>query len=323
MSSEPELRQLRTFVAVAEELHFTHAAERLNLAQQSLSAQIRRLEERLGVELFERTTRRVELTEAGRTLLSHALPLLAAANRAWDEVSRVGRGETGTMSVSYAPTARQEVLPQILAEVHHRYPGMEVKSCETWWGRDAITSGLSDVAIIRGGIPDQPELQSAPLMESRLGLVLGSNHPFSGLDLITVEQVAAMALVIPARRFSPGFHDAIVGVLRTRGFSGEVIEYENLGSRFLLDDESACAHICSGDAFGFGFQGQYPELPPELVWIPIEPTLCVPMNMCWNQNADAVVRNFVASAIDVARREHWLGEETPAQQPQDWLATVA
>lgn len=304
MSSEPELRQLRTFVALAEELHFTRAAERLNLAQQSLSAQIRKLEERLGVELFERTTRRVELTDAGRTLLSHAMPLLASATRAWEEVARAGSGESGVLSVSYAPTAREEVLPRILEEVHRRHPHLKVKSCETWWGRDAVTSDLADIAIVRGPIPPDLDLEGTTLMESRLGLVLGSGHPAAGRDVLAVQQLADSALVIPARRFSPGFHDAILEVLRGRGFSGEVIEYENLGSRFLLDDESACAHICSGRAFGIGFEGQYRELPPELVWIPVEPALFVPLNLCW-RHPSPMIRNFITAAIDVARHEHW------------------
>lgn len=318
MSSEPELRQLRTFVALAEELHFGRAAERLNLAQQSLSAQIRKLEARLGVELFERTTRRVELTEAGRTLLSHAMPLLASATRAWEEVARVGSGETGVLSVSYAPTAREEVLPRILEEVHRRHPYLKIKSCETWWGRDAVTSDLADVAIVRGAVPEELDMEGVTLMESRLGLVLGAEHPLAGLDVIEVEEMEPTALVIPARRFSPGFHDTILEALRTRGFSGGVIEYENLGSRFLLDDESAVASICSGIAFGIGFEGQYKALPPELVWIPVQPALYVPLNMCWH-HANAMIRNFVTTAMEVARSEGWHRAE-PAAEPDiaDW-----
>lgn len=317
MSAEPELRQLRTFVAVAEELHFTRAAERLNLAQQALSAQIRKLEERLGVELFERTTRHVELTDAGRTLLSHAMPILAAASRAWEEVSRTGSGEAGQLSVSYAPTARQKVLPEILAEVHRRYPRLEIKSCELWWGRDAVTSGLADVAIIRGPAPEDPEIAGVTILESVLGIILGAGHELAGADAIRVPQLAGAALEIPARRFSPGFHDAIVEALASRGFAGEVFEYENLGSRFLLDDEAACAQIVSGRAFGIGFENQYAVLPPELVWVPIEPALRVPMTMCWRQGASAVVQTFVGAALDVMRRHGWTD---PASTPDTILS---
>jgi len=306
MFNEPELRQLRTFVVVAEELHFTRAAERLNLAQQALSAQIRKLEERLGVELFDRTTRRVELTDAGRTLLSHAMPLLASASRAWEEVARVGLGDAGQISISYAPTARREVLPAILDEIHRRYPRLDVKSCELWWGRDAITSGMADVAITRGPGPDDPEIRSAALMQSRIGVILGSDHALAGRREIQMEELAGTALEIQARRFSPPFHDAIVDALRSGGFDGEVIEYENLGSRFLLDDPSAMQAICSGVAFGFGFENQYPVLPPELVWIRVEPPLFVPLTICWRETSGAPVRNFVDVALDLANQRGWL-----------------
>jgi DNA-binding transcriptional LysR family regulator len=306
MTNEPELRHLRTFVAVAEELHFTRAAERLNLTQQSLSSQIHKLEERLGVELFDRSTRRVELTDAGRTLLSHAMPLLASATRAWEDVGRTGLGEVGQLSVSYAPTARQIVLPEILAEVHRRYPRLDVKSCELWWGRDAITSGLADLAIIRGSVYDNPDIRGATLLQSRMGIVLGADHPLAGHPQIAVDEIADGPLEIQARRFSPGFYDAILSALQSRGFQGGTIEYENLGSRFLLDDQDALENICSGRAIGFGFENQYPSLPPELVWIVIEPALYVPMTICWNENAGAPVQNFVSVALEVARRSGWL-----------------
>jgi DNA-binding transcriptional LysR family regulator len=104
MSVHLELRHLRAFVAVAEELHFTRAARRLHLAQQALSAQIRQLEDELGTQLFERTTRSVELTEAGRTLLAHAVPILASISAAWEQTAQTGAGEIGRLAVCYTPT---------------------------------------------------------------------------------------------------------------------------------------------------------------------------------------------------------------------------
>jgi DNA-binding transcriptional LysR family regulator len=178
-----------------------------------------------------------------------------------------------------------EVLPKILAEVHERYPRLEVKSAEIWWGRDAVTSGLADIAIIRGPVPEDAEITGATLMESRIGVVIGSDHPLAGEETVAVADVDG-ALEIPARRFSPGFHDAILEVMHSRGFTGEVSEYENLGARFLLDDEAACAHIVSGTAFGIGFEGQYSVLPPELVWVPVGPPLYVPMNICFREAGD-------------------------------------
>jgi DNA-binding transcriptional LysR family regulator len=315
---EPELRHLRTFVAAAEELHFTRAAEKLHMAQQALSAQIRTLEATLGVKLFDRTTRRMELTDPGRTLLAHAMPLLASASRAWDEVARAGAGEVGQVSVSYAPTARREILPRLLREFHHQYPRLEVRTCEVWWGAEAIIEGIADVAITRAPVPEDSDLLSVAIADSVLGVVLGSTHPLAHDDAVAVERLDTEAIELPARRFSPDFHDLILATFRSRGFAGPVYEFENLGSSFLLGDPGACAEIASGRAFGFGFENQYPALPPDLVWRRIEPTLSVPMNMCWHRSAAAPVQNFVAVALDVARAEGWQRDHVaqPARTPR-------
>jgi DNA-binding transcriptional LysR family regulator len=132
MSTGIELRHLRAFVAVAEELHFTRAAARLHLAQQALSTQIRQLEDELGTPLFHRTTRRVELTDAGRTLLLHAGPILASVSAAFQQTQRAGSGELGTLSIAYTPTVAEETLPPLIAAVHDRLPDVRVRTCEMW-----------------------------------------------------------------------------------------------------------------------------------------------------------------------------------------------
>lgn len=306
MASEPELRQLRAFVAVAEELHFTRAAERLNMAQQALSAQIRNLEARLGVELFVRSTRKVELTDAGRTLLDHAVSLLAAVSRACEEVAQVGAGEIGQISISYAPTARRDILPRLLGEFHQRYPRIEVHTCEVFMGSEVVSKAIVDVAITRAAPRPDSDLAAAPVCESLLGIVLGAGHPLARRESVRGEDLAGQTLQISARRLSPEFYDLIVGLLNRRGFAGPVHEYENLGPNFILDDESACEAISSCRSFGVGFENQYNYLPPQLVWRPLEPSLRVPLNMCWQQGARPAVANFVSVALEVARGAGWL-----------------
>src|SRR3982751_859397 len=99
----PDLRQLRTFVAVAEELNFTRAAERLHLAQQAVSRSVAQLERELGVELLERTTREVALTAAGAALLSDGRDVVASADAAFERASAVGRGTAGTVRIGVTP----------------------------------------------------------------------------------------------------------------------------------------------------------------------------------------------------------------------------
>src|SRR3954470_16761966 len=117
-----ELRHLRYFVAVAEELHFSRAARRLHLAQPPLSRQIKQLEDDLGVRLLERTKRRVELTAAGRVFLDDARRLLSQADEAVAAARRVGRGETGRLAVGFIGSATYGVLPEILRVFHRRFP---------------------------------------------------------------------------------------------------------------------------------------------------------------------------------------------------------
>ena len=306
MNNEPELRQLRSFVVVAEELHFTRAAERLNLAQQALSSQIRSLEQRLGVSLFDRSTRRVELTEAGRALLAHAMPLLASATRAWEAVASASTGETAHIRVSYAPTARREILPAILQEVHRRHPKLEVTTCELWGGGNAVRSGMVDVAIMRGDAPPDSGLVGMRLYDSPLGVILPASHPLAKTETVAVEELGEMPVELPTRHFNTSFHDAVLASLRSRGYEGDVFEYENFGSSFLLGDDGAQTRIRSGRSFGIGFHGQYDSLPAEFVLLWVEPVLYLPMNMCWQETAGPGVLNFTQAAQSVAEQLKWL-----------------
>src|SRR5213076_2095932 len=121
-----ELRHLRYFVAVAEELHFGRAAQRLHIAQPPLSQQIRRLEGDLGVSLFDRTNRRVALTDAGRAFLGEARLTLAQAERATQVASRAARGEIGQLIIGYMASAELNVFPRLLPVFRKRHPGIDL-----------------------------------------------------------------------------------------------------------------------------------------------------------------------------------------------------
>src|SRR3954451_15068172 len=112
--STPDLRRLGYFVAVAEDRNFTRAAERLHVAQPALSRQIRQLETELGVELLERTTHAVELTEAGALLLERAPALLAQADELWQDIGRLASGERGSLTLAYGSSAGYETAPRLL-----------------------------------------------------------------------------------------------------------------------------------------------------------------------------------------------------------------
>src|SRR5215211_7136078 len=117
----PEVRLLRYFLAVADELNFTRAAEQLGIAQPALSAQIRRLEAQLDVRLLERTTRSVQLTDAGRIVHERGPAALAALERVWEAAQRAGRGETGRLRVAYSRSAGYQTAPAVVRAVRNRY----------------------------------------------------------------------------------------------------------------------------------------------------------------------------------------------------------
>jgi DNA-binding transcriptional LysR family regulator len=310
LQGQPDLRNLGSFVAVAEELHFTRAAQRQHMSQQTLSSQIRQLETSLGVELFHRTTRKVELTDAGRTLLAHAVPLLAAAARAWEDVARSGPREEEHVSLSYAPTVRREMLPMLLKEFERRRPDVKVSSCEVWWG-DAplLGEGIIEVTITRSSPSENEDVVSVPIFHTPLGIILGREHPLAAGETVALGALHHEALKIWPRAFSPRFYDTIVSAMREGGFTGPVEELVIFGSRLLQDDPAACAQIAECGAIGFGFENQYTMLEPELLWRQVEPTIRIPMHLCWRRDASEPVRAFVETTLDVAQTKGWLGSE--------------
>ena len=138
-----EMRLLRSFVVLAEELHFGRAARRLHISQPPLSGQLRRLEDDIGARLFDRTNRHVALTEAGRLLLDRARLLLADAERTSTEVRRVASGETGTLVIAYTPTATYEWLPPLIPLHRARHPEIRLELVE-------MASPAQPLALHRG-----------------------------------------------------------------------------------------------------------------------------------------------------------------------------
>lgn len=146
-----EFRHLRYFIAVAEEMHFGRAAERLHMAQSPLSHQIRQLERQLGVTLLERDHHVVGLTDAGEALLEESRAVLAGLDRAVERTRRAGAGEAGRICVGYVPEMIGELLPQSLHAHRQRYPDIAVELCQGTTGEllDALGERRVDVGFVR------------------------------------------------------------------------------------------------------------------------------------------------------------------------------
>jgi DNA-binding transcriptional LysR family regulator len=313
MTTSLELRHLRAFVAVAEELHFTRAAERLHLAQQALSTQIRQLEDELGTTLFHRTTRRVELTDAGRTLLLHAGPILASVSAAFQQTQRAGSGELGTLSIAYTPTVAEETLPPLIEAVHERLPDVRVRTCEMWQAEmaAAVEAGRFDIGLARCPVLHD-DLESAVIRDEPLGILLAGDHALARHDVVRIEDLGAEKLLIWPRVLSPGFHDRVVGSLRAHGFLGPVQEFENLTRDTLVGDARSRGEVAAGRGFSIGFAPQAANLPDGFTWRPLEPEPLIPVDMFWRPAASPVTRTFVHLAREVASTQGWLARSVIA-----------
>jgi DNA-binding transcriptional LysR family regulator len=191
-------RQLRYFVAVAEELHFTRAAARLFIAQQSLSARIRELEETVGVTLLRRTTRSVELTPAGELFLEEARNALAALDRAIGGAREIEHGPASTLSIGFMVSAALELTAPILTEFARRYPQVRVDLHEYPYEDPSVGLAASavDVGFVRLPIT-LPELRFEKLFVDPRGVCVATDHPLASRESVSVAEVLDEPLSAP------------------------------------------------------------------------------------------------------------------------------
>jgi DNA-binding transcriptional LysR family regulator len=219
----PELRHLRYFVAVAEELNFSRAARRLRMAQPPLSVAIRQLEAELGTELFRRSSREVTLTEAGNALLAGARRTLAEAEGAVAAAKRAGAGELGKLRIGFSWSARFETLPMLGQAFRLQRPDVELLTEEMWNARmiPALRDGTIDVAVAL--CPEVAgELTYAPIRRERVVALLSASHPLAHDEEINLSELADDEFMLFPRELAPRLYDTLVGFCRQAGFEPTV-----------------------------------------------------------------------------------------------------
>ena len=193
-----ELRHLRYFVAVAEELHFTRAAERLHIAQPPLSLQIRALETELGVQLFERTRRSVALTDAGHALLIRAREMLSIAQALPEELQRVARGEVGQLRIGFSSTLPlTKVLRDVVADHRRSLPGvaLHLREMHTQLQFDSLRRGELDVGLVRYNERAPEGIRLEVLRRDPLRLVVPSAHRFARRKSVAIAECRDEAFI--------------------------------------------------------------------------------------------------------------------------------
>ncbi len=223
-----ELRHLRYFVAVAEELNFRRAAARLHIGQPPLSIQIRALEEDVGAVLLERTKRKVALTEPGQRFLVRAREILAAAQSATDEVRRAARGELGVLRVGFTSSLPYaSTLPDLLHTYRGQYPEVELQLKEMFTAEQlaAIAGGLLDVGLVRyvgGELPHGVivrEIGSDPLC-----LFLHADHPLAGRSSVPFSELAGEGFISFPVGVGTGLPDILRRLCRRAGFEPRIVQ---------------------------------------------------------------------------------------------------
>jgi DNA-binding transcriptional LysR family regulator len=233
----PDLRQLRYFVTVAEEKHFGRAAARLSMTQPPLSQAIRALEDTLGVELFARTRRSVELTPVGADLLTEVRRLLAGAEGLRPLAQSLARGEAGVLSLAFVSTADYGLLPPLLREFGARHPRVRLELLEATSDVqiDELVAGRIDAGLVIGPLPPRYAAQLAWLPLAREPLVIamstemaariegnGNNAVEWRDEPLSLAQAGDAPLVVFPRRLAPGFYDIIMDCYGAAGLTPRI-----------------------------------------------------------------------------------------------------
>lgn len=221
-----ELRQLRQFVAVAEEMSFHRAAERLHMAQPPLTTAIRKIEQELGVPLLERGNRITRITEAGQVFLIEARRTLAQFERTLGNTRRAARGLTESLRLTFVDSTVNALLPGILRQFRQAHPQAEFHLQEATTAEQliALRDERADIGMVVLPIAPQDELQILPFLQDRMVLALPDHHPLATQRHVTLSDLADQPWVLFPAHYGPGMHAAILQACAVAGFSPRIVQ---------------------------------------------------------------------------------------------------
>ncbi|TQM11811.1 LysR family transcriptional regulator [Pseudonocardia kunmingensis] len=291
-----ETRYLRSFLAIAEELHFGRAARRLHLAQPSLSQHLQRLERDVGVALVRRSSHEVRLTPAGELFRDEARKLLDHMDRAVAAAHAVATGRAGTLTIGFNFPAGQDVLPAALVHLGAQHPRVQTQLWERRTGPqlEGVLGGELDVAFVYGS-PTSPRLSSKELMTVPIVAVVGEHHPWAGRDDLPMRMLERQPCLLFRREQSPAMHDAIVGAAGRAGIkltiAGEV------------DDPVATGVLVSArQVIGFSSASRASRGPAQgLVAVPLTaPAPTLALHVVWRAEDRTPLVDALLAALEAA-----------------------
>ena len=224
-----ELRHLRYFLTVAEELNFSRAAEKLHMAQPPLSQQIRNLETELGVQLFQRTKRRVELTEAGMVFLEEVRKLFAQVDQAVRSAQRASRGEVGRLVIGFNSSATYSVLPNLLRQFRERFPDVELVLHELTTSQqlEKLECNQIDLGLLYLPI-NKSNLRVMPVWQESLLVALPETHVLANRPLVSIQELIDEPFILPSPQLGAGLYVQIMDFFRQFSFHPKVFQSATL-----------------------------------------------------------------------------------------------
>jgi DNA-binding transcriptional LysR family regulator len=215
-----ELRHLRYFVTLAEELHFGRAAERLHIAQPPLSQQIRQLETELGFQLFHRTKRTVQLTEAGQVFLAQVQGIFRQLEQAIQVGRQTSRGEMGQLVIGFVSSAAYNVLPNILRTFRTRVPGVSLELHELTTNEQSqwLREGRIDVGFLRPPV-EEDLFNFEIIFEEALVVALPEAHSLANQSSVSLRSLSNDPFILFPRTLAPGLYDQIISLCQQADFS--------------------------------------------------------------------------------------------------------
>jgi DNA-binding transcriptional LysR family regulator len=293
-----ELRQLRYFIAVAEDLNFTRAAARLHMAQPPLSRQIQKLEAEIGIHLFRREHGKVSLTDAGRVLLEEANGVLAQAAHAVDSARRAQDGKTGLIRVGIAWGLGDKVS-RVLGRLSKRFPEVEIecRDIASTPQNEALRLRSIDVGFMRPPI-DSMHLVSERLFDEKFLIVLQKSSPLAKCKTLRLKQLANEPLLLIDRNLSSGTFDKILELYRKANVRPKVIQ-----TRSLPYEEAGAILVASGKGIyvAIGTNPCHPRFADRVTVVPLAgPDARFDVHMAWRRNESSTsVLGFLDTARDV------------------------
>jgi len=223
MRHQIEIRHLRYFLAVAEELHFRKAADKLFVSQPGLSRQIKQMEEELGFALFERSNKRVTLTKAGKYLKDEVEHIIKNLEDTFDHAQLIHEGMEGQISFGYVGSAMQNVIPELILRIREDYPNIHysLREMENPEQIDALLLNDVDLAFVR--LEKVPKgLDIRPVFEDTFSLVLPENYELEDINLESLVQFKNEAFILFDQSYSPAYYEQVMQIFKQSGFQPNI-----------------------------------------------------------------------------------------------------